>query len=178
MIKAVHRTDSGSNVHSAERPARIYAEASMASITCWLTSSISNALSGGNGRLRPSSSMTGSSTPLTRTTKLPLPGFSGLTSTEAMVPTALTILFARVLNADHCLHASMVTTIEEPALLCFLEAELLVSVVAVVVAVVVFFVVFDGAAAFLPADFLVATAAFLVFLLGGGAVVSAAAAAG
>uniref|UniRef100_A0A7S2HXY6 Uncharacterized protein n=1 Tax=Helicotheca tamesis TaxID=374047 RepID=A0A7S2HXY6_9STRA len=55
--------------------------------------------------------MIGSSRPLTRTTKLPLPGFSALITTLAFLPTAFWILLARVLNAPHCLHASMVTVL-------------------------------------------------------------------
>lgn len=47
----------------------------------------------------------------TFTTKFPRPGFSGLTTTFALAPTAFTILLARVLKADHCLQASMVTDI-------------------------------------------------------------------
>lgn len=47
--------------------------------------------------------------PFTRTTKLPRPGFSGFTTTDALFPTALTIALARVLNTDHCLQASIVT---------------------------------------------------------------------
>ena len=57
------------------------------------------------------SSITGSSIPDTRTTKLPFPGFSLLISTVALVPTAFSILRARDLNAPHCLQASTVTTV-------------------------------------------------------------------
>ena len=52
--------------------------------------------------------MTGS--PFTRTTKFPRPGFSGLMTTVVSLPMADTIFFARVINADHCLQASIVTT--------------------------------------------------------------------
>ena len=61
---------------------------SRAARTLALTSSISSALSGGNGRFKPISSTIGSSTPDTLTTKFPLPGFSALISTLALDPTA------------------------------------------------------------------------------------------
>jgi len=70
---------------------------------------MSNALRGGKGRFILKSSITGSSLVETRTTKLPRPGFSLLISTTALSPTALAILLARVLNAPHCLQASMIT---------------------------------------------------------------------
>ena len=64
---------------------RIYE--SNASTTFLHTSSISNALRGGNGRFMPRSSTIGFSTPLTRTTKFPLPGWTkewtgGITGTK------------------------------------------------------------------------------------------------
>uniref|UniRef100_A0A7S0GGF0 Uncharacterized protein n=1 Tax=Proboscia inermis TaxID=420281 RepID=A0A7S0GGF0_9STRA len=52
----------------------------------------------------------GSSNPFIRTTKFPLPGLSLLISTVALLPIALWIFSARLLNAFHCLHASMTTT--------------------------------------------------------------------
>jgi hypothetical protein len=51
----------------------------------------------------------GSLTPLTVTTKLPLPGFSLLTSTFAFEPTPLTIFSERVRNAPQDLQASIDT---------------------------------------------------------------------
>lgn len=68
---------------------------------------MSNFFKSGKGRFIPNNSTIVVS--LTLTTKFPRPGFSPLTTTFALFPTALTILFARVLNADHCLHASIVT---------------------------------------------------------------------
>ena len=62
----------------------------------------------------------GSSTPETRTTKFPRPGFSGLISTLALEPTAFWILPALVLNAPHCLQASIVTTLPPAAAAFFL----------------------------------------------------------
>ena len=53
-------------------------------------------------------SMMGS--PFTRTTKFPRPGFSGLITTVVSFSMTDTIFFARVINADHCLQASIVTT--------------------------------------------------------------------
>ena len=44
-----------------------------------------------------------------------LPTFSLLISTTAFFPTACKILFARVLNAPHCLHASTSTFFPAPA---------------------------------------------------------------
>uniref|UniRef100_A0A7S4NF81 Uncharacterized protein n=1 Tax=Odontella aurita TaxID=265563 RepID=A0A7S4NF81_9STRA len=82
----------------------------MASFTFSMMSSISSAFSGGKGRFIPRSSTMGSSQPDTRTTKLPLPGFSLLISTTASEPTAFCIFVALDLNAPHCLHASIVTT--------------------------------------------------------------------
>ena len=79
---------------------------------------MSNALRGGKGRFIFSNSTTGSPLVETRTTKLPRPGFSLLISTTALSPTALAILLARVLNAPHCLQASMTTRRAVP----FLEA--------------------------------------------------------
>lgn len=55
--------------------------------------------------------------PSTLTTKFPRPGFSLLISTLALSPTALAILLARVLNAPHCLQASIVTTLLVPEVL-------------------------------------------------------------
>mmetsp|Transcript_12158 Transcript_12158/g.27857 ORF Transcript_12158/g.27857 Transcript_12158/m.27857 type:complete len:222 (-) Transcript_12158:13-678(-) len=84
-----------------------------ASSTCAPTSSKSRSLSALNGRFMPRSSITGSSRPSIRITKLPFPGFSAFITTSASDPFAeryFTILLARVLNADHCLHASMLTT--------------------------------------------------------------------
>eukprot|EP00567_Pseudictyota_dubia_P005512 CAMPEP_0197440464 /NCGR_PEP_ID=MMETSP1175-20131217/6973_1 /TAXON_ID=1003142 /ORGANISM="Triceratium dubium, Strain CCMP147" /LENGTH=207 /DNA_ID=CAMNT_0042970571 /DNA_START=161 /DNA_END=781 /DNA_ORIENTATION=+ len=82
----------------------------MASFTCSMTSSISRPFREGKGRFIPTSSTMGSSRPDTRTTKFPLPGFSLLISTTASEATAFCIFAARVLNAPHCLHASIVTT--------------------------------------------------------------------
>jgi hypothetical protein len=74
-----------------------------------MTSSMSSAFNGGNGRFMANSSTTGAPS-LTRMTKFPRPGGTGLITTVALPPaSACTTLFARVLNADHCLQASMVT---------------------------------------------------------------------
>lgn len=77
-------------------------------MTCSTTCSISSALSAGNGRFSPRNSST--TFPLTVTTKLPFAGFSGFTSTQALPPRASEIFKARVLNAFHCLHASITTS--------------------------------------------------------------------
>lgn len=85
------------------------AYALIASNTFFEISSRSKALRAGKGRFIPFNSTMGSSIPTTLTMKLPFPGFSLLISTFAAVPTALEILFARLLNAPHCLQASMIT---------------------------------------------------------------------
>lgn len=72
----------------------------------------------------------GSSTPETRTTKFPRPGFSGLISTLALDPTAFSILPALVLNAPHCLQASIVTTLPPAAAAFFLAAAGFLALVA------------------------------------------------
>ena len=77
---------------------------SKASITNLPISSISKAFKSRKGLLLPNNSNTGSSFPLTRTMKLPLPGFSLLISTlasQSFSARYLAILFARVLNTDH-----------------------------------------------------------------------------
>lgn len=86
----------------------------------------------------PSNSKIGSSFPSTRTTKLPLPGFSFLfistSASQSCSARYLAILFARVLNTDHCLQASMetITPPEESAFFCgdldFLSGLALVAV--------------------------------------------------
>lgn len=81
---------------------------SIAFKTCSINSSISKAFNGAKGRFMASNATTVS--PLTRTTKFPRPGFSGFTVTVALLPMALTIALARVLNADHCLQASIITS--------------------------------------------------------------------
>lgn len=93
---------------------------------------MSRALRGGNGRLSPSSSMMGSSTPETRTTKFPRPGFSGLISTLALEPTAFWILPALVLNAPHCLQASIVTTLPPAAFFLAAAGDLAAGFLALV----------------------------------------------
>ena len=91
---------------------------------------MSNCLSGGKGRFMPRSSTTTVSP--TVTTKLPLPGFSGLTDTLAFCPTALTILLARDLKAPQDLQASIKTSLSCPPPMAssswfFLAAAFLVS---------------------------------------------------
>ena len=111
---------------------------------CCDTSSTSKAFNAGNGRCIANNSMTGS--PFTRTTKFPRPGFSGLIATVVSLPMAATIFFARVINADHCLQASIVTT---------------AAVVVVVVLLTVLFAIASVAAA----TFLVDTFAGLVVVV-------------
>ena len=74
---------------------------SSASIMLFPISSISNSFNAAKGRFIANNSRIGSSLPSMRTTKLPLPGFSLLTSTRALEPLAakyFCILPARVLN--------------------------------------------------------------------------------
>mmetsp|Transcript_23966 Transcript_23966/g.36508 ORF Transcript_23966/g.36508 Transcript_23966/m.36508 type:complete len:238 (-) Transcript_23966:106-819(-) len=71
---------------------------------------MSSALRGGKGLFNPFNSTIGSSAPLTVTMKLPFPGFSLLTSTFAIEPTALTIFPARLRKAPQDLQCSIVTT--------------------------------------------------------------------
>jgi len=62
----------------------------------------------------PNNSRMGSSFPSNLTTKFPLPGFSLLITTSTAAPCCaryFCILPARVLNTDHCLHASMERTL-------------------------------------------------------------------
>ena len=82
--------------------------------------------------MSPSSSMMGSSTPETRTTKFPRPGFSGLISTLALEPTAFWILPALVLNAPHCLQASIVTTLPPAAFFLAAAGDLAAGFLALV----------------------------------------------
>ena len=95
-------------------PPRVEDAYFIAARTSFATSSMSSALSAGNGRFMSSSSST--VLPPTVTTKAPLRGFSLLTST--VTPgSALASRFARVLNAPQLLQASTSTTApEEPAL--------------------------------------------------------------
>ena len=77
---------------------------SKASTTNLPISSISVSLSALNGRFILNNSKIGSSTPSTRTTKLPRPGFSAFISTEASQPFSeryVCILAALLLNIPH-----------------------------------------------------------------------------
>jgi hypothetical protein len=83
-------------------------------MTIFPISSISKAFNAANGRFIPSNSRMGSSFPSKRTTKFPFPGFSLLISTSTAAPCStryFCIFPARVLNTDHCLHASMERTL-------------------------------------------------------------------
>ena len=95
-------------------PPRVEDAYFIAARTSFATSSMSSALSAGNGRFMSSSSST--VLPPTVTTKAPLRGFSLLTSTVTPGK-AFASRFARVLNAPQLLQASTSTTApEEPAL--------------------------------------------------------------
>ncbi len=62
----------------------------------------------------PNNSRIGSSSPSNLTTKFPLPGFSLFITTSTAAPCCaryFCIFPARVLNTDHCLHASMDRTL-------------------------------------------------------------------
>ena len=66
----------------------------------------------------PNNSRIGSSLPSNLTTKFPLPGFSLLITTSTAAPCCaryFCIFPARVLNTDHCLHASMDRTLPPAA---------------------------------------------------------------
>lgn len=83
-------------------------------MTSFPISSISNAFNAAKGRFIPSNSRMGSSLPSNLTTKFPLPGFSLLITTSTAAPCCaryFCILPARVLNTDHCLHASIERTL-------------------------------------------------------------------
>ena len=95
-------------------PPRVEDAYFIAARTSFATSSMSSALSAGNGRFMSSSSST--VLPPTVTTKAPLRGFSLFTSTVTPGK-AFASRFARVLNAPQLLQASTSTTApEEPAL--------------------------------------------------------------
>jgi len=91
-------------------PLSLVSTASSASKTCVQTLSISSCLSEGKGLFIANNSTMGCSLPITRTIKFPLPGFSLLISTLALLPIAFAILLALVLNAPHCLQCSIDTT--------------------------------------------------------------------
>ena len=83
-------------------------------MTSFPISSISNAFNAAKGRFIPNNSKMGSSLPSNLTTKFPLPGFSLLITTSTAAPCCaryFCILPARVLNTDHCLHASIERTL-------------------------------------------------------------------
>ena len=83
-------------------------------MTSFPISSISNAFKVEKGRFMPNNSRIGSSLPSNLTTKFPLPGFSLLITTSTPAPCCaryFCIFPARVLNTDHCLHASMDRTL-------------------------------------------------------------------
>ena len=83
-------------------------------MTSFPISSISNAFNAAKGRFIPNNSRMGSSLPSNLTTKFPLPGFSLLITTSTAAPCCaryFCIFPARVLNTDHCLHASIERTL-------------------------------------------------------------------
>ena len=97
-------------------PPRVEDAYFIAARTSFATSSMSSALSAGNGRFMSSSSST--VLPPTVTTKAPLRGLSLLTSTVTPGK-ALASRFARVLNAPQLLQASTDTTEPEELALGF-----------------------------------------------------------